>query len=117
LPSVDGVAHRRSGVVASGLIMPKMHARPRVQRDEISVTNRREDQAAGCRQEAVGQRALKRLEIPYRLARFRIERLDARTGQRLVRSTGCGVGRGTSADVLSPAFDLGRSAHVLLAGF
>src|SRR4030095_13471559 len=77
LAAVPRVAHRRGRHVRAGLEMPQMLAAFRVERDEVAVADRAEHEVAGGRQDAVGQRALENLEVPYRLARFRIESFDA----------------------------------------
>src|SRR5262245_27107259 len=92
-----------------------MTARRGVECDEVAVANRTEDDVARRREDAVGQRALKDLEIPHRLAGFRIQRLDPRGRRRFTRFRFRGGAWLGTADVLTSLFERNRSAGVLLA--
>ena len=54
-----------------------MPPRRRVERHEVAVANGSEHDVAGRGEDAVGQRALKDLEVPHLLAGLGIDRLDA----------------------------------------
>src|SRR5262245_24587005 len=94
--------------------MPQVLSSLGIQRDDVTVSRRREKDAAAGGQQPVGVRTLKDLEIPHHLAIFRIERLDAGARQRIVRSSCRNTTAGSPTEILAAALDLLRLAHVLL---
>src|SRR4051812_33215249 len=78
LTTVDRIADRRRSHVGARLEVPQMLAGPSVECDEVAVSYRAEHDISRGGQNAVGQRGLKDLEIPHRLAGFGIDCLDAR---------------------------------------
>src|SRR5262245_21127369 len=98
--------------------MPQMTACPRVERDDVAVANRTEDEIARCREYAIRAGALIDLEIPPGVAGFRIKRLDSRRRGRLARlRLARRRPRRGSPDVLTPGFVGYRAADVLLPVF
>src|SRR5207237_9859191 len=66
LLAVDRVTNRRGGHVRAGREMPEVRTGLRVERDEIAVADRAEDDVSPCGEHAVGARALLDLEVPDR---------------------------------------------------
>src|SRR5438132_4612041 len=98
--------------------MPEMSAGLCVERNEIAVAHGAEHDAAGGGEDAVGERGLKDLEVPHRLAGLGIERLDSGRWGGLARTrTGRTAGCSRAPDVLTARFERGRRADVLLPVF
>src|SRR6187399_820076 len=117
LLALYGVTYGRCSHGRTGLESPQVFARFCVERDEGSFPRGREKNAAGCRQHAMAQRSLVRLEVPNRLAVFRIDCPDARRRWRIVwAGSGCASAL-RPADILPAGFIGDGCARVLLAVF
>src|SRR5437899_2576280 len=113
LTAVDRVRHRAGRHLAADARLPQLRAGARIEREEIAFAAAGEYEIAGGRQDpAVGD--VGHLELPFQLARLRIERLNRTPPflrRALVDVAGPGAERGhchrgESSRVLVPFFGL-----------
>ena len=105
-------------MIAAGLEVPEIFSGLRVEREDVPVARRHEQDVAAGRENAVGQRSLKERIRPHGLAGFRVERLDAGVRCRLIRAARRRRTRGAAApEILLTTRDLLRCARVNLSAF